>query len=145
MKVFFCTKRNLLFFFKVTPLSLLQTKKLFFRINKKIIFFINNQIVLTDMLSRVKKLKNNRYLIFYNFFFLNEQFQFIFKSKKLKIKLSLIGIGFKFFIHSNPCLLEIKVGYSHNIFFKLPKQVKKLGFQIRIKKKEFFILMKLLK
>ena len=120
IKVFFCAKRHLLFFLKRSPVN---TKKLFFRLNKKIIFVTNKQIVVTEIFSHFKKFKSNRNRIFSNFFFINEQFQYFLKMKKLKIKLTLIGIGFKFFIHSNPCLLEIKVGYSHNIFFKLPKHI----------------------
>merc|ERR1712157_184309 len=107
IKVFFCAKRHLLFFLKRSPVN---TKKLFFRLNKKIIFVTNKQIVVTEIFSQFK---SNRNRIFSNFFFINEQFQYFLKMKKLKIKLTLIGIGFKFFIHSNPCLLEIKVGYSH--------------------------------
>ena len=120
IKVFFCAKRHLLFFLKRSPVN---TKKLFFRLNKKIIFVTNKQIVVTEIFSHFKKFKSNRNRIFSNFFYINEQFQYFLKMKKLKIKLTLIGIGFKFFIHSNPCLLEIKVGYSHNIFFKLPKHI----------------------
>jgi large subunit ribosomal protein L6 len=41
-------------------------------------------------------------------------------------KLKLIGIGFKCFILniSKKSLLQLKLGYSHNIFFKIPDNVK---------------------
>lgn len=41
-------------------------------------------------------------------------------------KLKLVGIGYKFILLniSNCILLKLKLGYSHSIFFKIPKQIK---------------------
>lgn len=41
-------------------------------------------------------------------------------------KLKLVGVGFKCFILniSNKLLLQLKLGYSHSIFFKIPDNVK---------------------
>lgn len=43
-----------------------------------------------------------------------------------KIKLTLIGVGFKAFVLnvSNVLILQLKLGYSHQIFFKIPNYLK---------------------
>jgi large subunit ribosomal protein L6 len=43
-------------------------------------------------------------------------------SKGYKIELELVGVGYR--AEANGQLLELSVGYSHNVFFQLPDEVK---------------------
>jgi len=121
IKVFFCTKRNILFFIIVKKLPLLRNF-FFYCFNTKILFVTKNKILVTGIkMFNLNKFNNNQ-----NFFLdvnIIKHLQWFLKLKRIKIKLSLIGIGFKFFIYSNPMILQIKAGFSHSNFYKLPKNI----------------------
>lgn len=120
IKVFFCIKRSILFFFMEKSLS--SIKNLFFhRFNTKILFVTKNKLLLTDLRLHLKNYKNNQ-KPFFNTYVL-KYLQWFLKLKRIKVKLSLVGIGFKFFIHSSHRIIHIKAGYSHNNFYKIPEDV----------------------
>jgi len=120
IKVFFCIKRCILFFFMEKSLSSL--KNLFFhRFNTKILFFARKKLLITDLKLHLKIYKNNR-KPFFNIYLL-KHLQWFLKLKRIKVKLSLVGIGFKFLMNPNHRIIHVKAGYSHNNFYKIPEDV----------------------
>lgn len=61
----------------------------------------------------------------FNFYFLNLKQIIDELSNKLKKKLNIVGIGFRALILniSNSLILHLKIGYSHQIYIKIPKNI----------------------
>ena len=106
-----------------------NSKKLNLKVKMKLVFFKNNNFLLTNFCSTTTFLKTCIikfwFLKFNNLKFL---IKFFLKKNLIKIKLNLIGIGFKFIISflNSSSIIQIKAGFSHKIFYKLPINIKVL-------------------
>jgi large subunit ribosomal protein L6 len=93
----------------------------------KILFFSNkNSIVITQYPAENSKFFNNKKLkILVNIYNINIKQIINEISHKSKQKLNLVGIGYRARIIkiSNILILHFKLGYSHQIYFKIPKYV----------------------
>ena len=120
VSVFYCSLKNVLIFFS------LNEKKIRFRSKIKVVFVKKNIILLTNILIKQDNPKNKFWFFYFNYITLI--LKFFFKKNLIKIKLNIIGIGFKFFVSSlnNNQIIQIKAGFSHKTFYKLPKNIKVL-------------------
>jgi len=118
--IFYCSLKNILIFFNFNK------KTLNIKVNVKLIFFKKKKLLLTNFLL-TKSLKTciSKFW-FLTFYQLQLLFKFFFKKNLIKIKLNLVGIGFKFFISllNQHYIIQIKAGFSHKMFYKLPINVK---------------------
>jgi len=120
VSIFYCSLKNVLVFFS------LNNKKLVYKLNTKIIFVRKNLILLTNVLKKKISTIHKFWFLYFNQFKLI--LNFFFKTNFLKIKLNIVGIGYKFLVSSlnNNDIIQIKAGFSHKIFYKLPKNIKVL-------------------
>jgi len=120
--VFFCSTNNILVFLNH------KNEKIAFSFKTKLILVDKNKILLTNVLLHKtdRNCIQNLWFLYFNSFKLI--LKYFLKQKLIKIKLNIIGIGYKFFILSlnNNFLIQIKAGFSHKIFYKLPDSVKVL-------------------
>ena len=102
-----------------------------------VLFSMTNTTYFTVFIkTRSFLLKNNYLLLFYSRKWVvknNPTIQLVFrrissffKNYTTKIKLELKGIGYKFFLLERKwgVFLQLKVGFSHSLFFKLPLEIK---------------------
>jgi len=121
MKLLFCQNRSILV---LVSLAIIY-KKLSFLFENCFIFLKKNILLILNF--NYFKLKKKRRLLKTNNLE-SVPFQIIhYKNRyRTKIKLKLIGVGFKFSVLSNlwGSFIQLKLGFSHIIFFKLPKTIK---------------------
>jgi len=123
--IMYCLRKNLVMLY-----NLLTGKKITFRLLIKFLVVKKNLILLTNIplnQNYNKKYNSNKCWFLY-FDQLNLILNFFLKKNFIKIKLNLVGIGYKFFVYSlnNSVTIQIKAGFSHKIFYKLPKTIKVL-------------------
>jgi len=118
INLFYCQKRNLLLLSNKLKKKLLKLKiKLLISKKKKMLkltnFFFHNKFKKKDIVIYQKTV----FLLIKNFVMRNT-----IKKKTLR----LVGVGYKFFLVKKifGTVLELKLGYSHNIYYKIPKNFK---------------------
>jgi len=121
VSIFYCSLKNIIIFFS------LKGKKLVFKLKTKLLFVKKNLLLLTNLLVHSTNfvIPKSWFLYFHH---LKLIFKLFLKKNWIKIKLHLIGIGYKFFVSSlnNHFIVQVKAGFSHKIFYKLPKNIKVL-------------------
>ena len=118
IKVLYCHKTQILVLinvFKDFRISFFFTKVFLF--SAKILLILKSVSLLLNN-SKIIKSLNIKLFSFYLLKYLN--------IYRIKIKLKLVGIGYKFFLLSRHWgrFLQLKLGYSHSIFFKIPNNIK---------------------
>lgn len=97
----------------------------------------NNKVIKHKNSATLYLIKNNKFYILNknikNKIFLLHTLQKLFDGleKNYSLKLNLVGLGFKINILENN-LIELKLGFSHSIFYKLPQGIKILQPKDRI-------------
>lgn len=116
----------------------------YFENKKKLLIVCNSKKIILDLKVKLKVLKSKNYIIVTNIPFKKISNNFknklkslqgstyflikkIFKNIDIKTckKLKLVGVGYKVFeiAHANYKLLHFKLGYSHNIYYRIPDNI----------------------
>ena len=120
------------FFFEETGVLVLinvKTKnRLTLLLAMRVFFVFNRKILITTTLSTVKKTtcpNSRRIETKFNLKTLKLRLKLFMKGSFMKIRLTLAGIGYRFFTFflGAVCVLQVKLGFSHRVFFKLPKSI----------------------
>lgn len=127
-KIFFCVSLSILLL-RFFDMSLARKQPMLaLRVKTKLFFVSKNKMLLTTFFFN--KLKKQKGLIltlssFTKFIRLKSVLESFFQLKSIKIKLTILGIGYKFFnsFIDESRIIEIKAGFSHKIFFKLPESI----------------------
>lgn len=114
---------------KKKMLILYESRKIVLNLHVKLKFLKrNNYVVVTNSILKIQnKLKNDKKLLQGATFFLLKK---LIRNIKMNAcnKLKLFGIGYKVLLINDKTtkyrLLQFKLGYSHNIYFKIPKTIK---------------------
>nr|QYC61852.1 ribosomal protein L6 [Actinocyclus sp. mgcode 4] len=115
--IIYCSLKNLLI------LVNLNKKKLVLKSKTKLLLVKKNLIIITNILKNKNSFIQKFWFLYLNY--LKLVINFFLKKNLIKIKLNIIGIGFKFFVSSlnNHNIIQIKAGFSHKTFYKLPKNI----------------------
>ena len=128
ISLFYCKKKNILFIKGKVNQKILKLKTKILILKKKNLV-IMTQDVFTGSANKWKK--TTRTLQGTELALIKQAFLevSIITCKKLK----LVGVGYKVFnsetINNSQRLIHFKLGYSHSIFFKIPKKIKIQVFQ----------------
>lgn len=117
--IFFCTNLKIItFIFKNSKKKRVSIKiktKIFLSKKKSTIIFTNIPLILTSNKLKNKNLNSNIRLIKNSLF-----------TKLTKKTLKLVGVGYKAYIITKKIglFLNLQLGYSHLLYFKIPKNLK---------------------
>lgn len=124
ISIYYCKKKKILLIKGKIGQKLLKLKTKITLLKKK------NLIIVTEKLSDIKlsnKLKKTFKILKNTEIALIKQ-AFLEVSINTCKKLKLVGVGYKVFeaqtVNNNYKLIHFKLGYSHSIYFKIPKNIK---------------------
>ena len=117
IKFVYCKKRNFISFVSALN-NITRTYKLKFKV---IIEYSNNTIFIMDEFFNSNSKEQSKNLKSYRGVEIASLKQVIKQMSEINFKrINLVGVGYRAFVQTDPNILNLKLGYSHPIFIKIP-------------------------